>query len=341
MATVQRNTSAQSPQDFIRIQDLFYLCLGKWHWFVISLVVCLGVAVWYLLTTPPVYTRSASILIKDDSKGKTASTDMETFADFGLFTSNTNVNNEMGTLQSPDLMREVVSCLHLDMDYKVPGRYHRQTVYGETLPINVVINGLADDESATFTLQLSKDGKVTLSDMERNGESISDKDLKGNMDDTIQSGIGKVIVSPTSFYKKGTEALIYVSRMPLGAATAAYTSGLSVSQNDEKSNIISLSLKNESLYKMSQLYSLHGQNKDALAKTKLGAWEYDIIGPWYKCNMTDIMAGIGLAQLRRYPDLLERRKQIIERYDCALRDCNVKLLNHYDAEHTSSGHGAV
>lgn len=97
-------------------------------------------------------------------------------------------------------------------------------------------------------------------------------------------------------------------------------------------------IDNDSLYKRSQLYSLHGQNKDALAKTKLGAWEYDIIGPWYKCNMTDIMAGIGLAQLRRYPDLLERRKQIIERYDHVLRDCNVKILNHYDAEHSSSGH---
>lgn len=97
-------------------------------------------------------------------------------------------------------------------------------------------------------------------------------------------------------------------------------------------------IDNESLYKMSQLYSLHGQNKDAFAKTKLGAWEYDIIGPWYKCNMTDIMAGIGLAQLHRYPDLLERRKQIIERYDNTLKDCNVKVLSHYDAAHTSSGH---
>lgn len=97
-------------------------------------------------------------------------------------------------------------------------------------------------------------------------------------------------------------------------------------------------IDNESLYKMLQLYSLHGQNKDALAKTKLGAWEYDIIGPWYKCNMTDIMASIGLAQLRRYDDLLERRKQIIGRYDNVLEGRNVRILNHYKGEHTSSGH---
>lgn len=95
---------------------------------------------------------------------------------------------------------------------------------------------------------------------------------------------------------------------------------------------------NEMLYKQYQLLSLHGQNKDALAKTKLGAWEYDIIAPYYKCNMTDIMAGIGLAQLKRYPEMLCRRRQIIERYNEELKDCHVKLLDHYGNDHSSSGH---
>ena len=95
---------------------------------------------------------------------------------------------------------------------------------------------------------------------------------------------------------------------------------------------------NEWLYKQFQLLSLHGQNKDALAKTKLGAWEYDIIAPNFKCNMTDVMAGIGLAQFKRYPEMLKRRKEIIERYNAALSDFNVQVLNHYDANHASSGH---
>ena len=246
MVTQQRNTPAQSPQDFIQIQDLFYLCLGKWHWFVVSLAVCLGIAVWYLLTTPPVYTRSASILIKDDSKGKSASTDMETFSDFGLFTSNTNVNNEMGTLQSPDLMREVVSRLHLDMDYKVPGRFHRQTVYGRQLPISISISDLPEDESATFTLQLSKGGKVTLFDIERNDENVGEMELKGNLGDTIPSGIGKIVVISTPYYTDDTETLLYVSRLPFGEAASAYSADLVVSQTDEKSNIITLSFKDVS-----------------------------------------------------------------------------------------------
>lgn len=96
----------------------------------------------------------------------------------------------------------------------------------------------------------------------------------------------------------------------------------------------------EALYKQFQLLSLHGQNKDALAKTKLGAWEYDIIAPYYKCNMTDVMAGIGLAQLKRYPEMLYRRRQIVNRYNEALKGLNVQVLDHYpEVEGTSSsGH---
>lgn len=95
---------------------------------------------------------------------------------------------------------------------------------------------------------------------------------------------------------------------------------------------------NELLYRLGQLFSLHGQNKDALAKTKLGAWEYDIIGPWYKCNMTDIMAALGLVQMERYPKLLERRHEIVAKYNEGLKGCNVAVLNHKDADHCSSHH---
>ena len=95
---------------------------------------------------------------------------------------------------------------------------------------------------------------------------------------------------------------------------------------------------NENLYRKAQLLSLHGQNKDALAKTKLGAWEYDIIGTWYKCNMTDVVAAIGLVQMQRYKGMLERRRKMIARYDEALKPLNVAVLNHYDEEHISSGH---
>lgn len=95
---------------------------------------------------------------------------------------------------------------------------------------------------------------------------------------------------------------------------------------------------NETIYHQYQLLSLHGQSKDALAKTQLGAWEYDIVGPWYKCNMTDVVAGIGLAQMKRYSGLLSRRKEIITTYDAVFRPLGIETLNHYTSEHQSSGH---
>ncbi|MCQ2416645.1 MAG: DegT/DnrJ/EryC1/StrS aminotransferase family protein [Oscillospiraceae bacterium] len=97
-------------------------------------------------------------------------------------------------------------------------------------------------------------------------------------------------------------------------------------------------IDDEEIYHQIQLLSLHGQSKDALAKTKLGAWEYDIVGTWYKCNMTDIAAAMGLAQMKRYPEMLKRRRQIIETYDAAFRPLGVKTLAHYTDTHISSGH---
>lgn len=97
-------------------------------------------------------------------------------------------------------------------------------------------------------------------------------------------------------------------------------------------------IDNEKLYHEYQLLSLHGQSKDALAKTQLGAWEYDIKGTYYKCNMTDIMAAIGLVQFKRYPELLDRRKVIIKKYDEGLKDCSVEVLEHYTEDCISSGH---
>ena len=97
-------------------------------------------------------------------------------------------------------------------------------------------------------------------------------------------------------------------------------------------------IDDEKIYYQLQLLSLHGQSKDALAKTQLGAWEYDIVAPWYKCNMTDIMAGIGLAQFKSYPEMLERRKEIIERYDAVFKNLGIEVLSHYTDDWKSSGH---
>ena len=263
MATIQKKTQVQNTQDFIRIQDLLYMCLAKWHWFVLSLAVCLGVAIAYLLRTPPVYTRSASIIIKDDSKGKSASTDMESFADFGIFTTNTNVNNEMGTLQSPDLMREVVTRLHLEMNYLVKGRFHKNTIYGDQLPVTVTLADLSDNQSATFLLHVGEEGEYTLNDLTLNGEPI-EGEVKGQLGDTIQSPLGKMAVTTTSHYQKSQKAEMEVIRSTIKGAVGNASSRLTVSQKDEKSNIITLSFQDVSIQRaeevLNTLISVYNEN---------------------------------------------------------------------------------
>ena len=263
MATIQKKTQVQNTQDFIRIQDLLYMCLAKWYWFVLSLAVCLGVAIAYLLRTPPVYTRSASILIKDDSKGKSASTDMESFADFGIFTTNTNVNNEMGTLKSPDLMHEVVRRLHLDMNYLVDGRFHKVTIYGDQLPVAVSFADFPDNQSASFRLHLGTNGRYTLYELTRNGEPV-EGEVKGKLGDTVQSPFGKMSVTATAHYRKGQEADVEVLRSTLKGAVADASSRLTVSQDDEKSNIITLSFQDVSIQRaeevLNTLISVYNEN---------------------------------------------------------------------------------
>ena len=239
MATIQKNTNVQNTQDFIRVQDLFYLCVGKWQWFVISLVLCLTVATIYLLRTPPVYTRSASILIKDDSKGGSTSADISSFADLGLVSVNTNVNNEIGALQSPDLIREVVKRLHLNLNYQVDGRFHMQTIYGETLPVKASLLDLSEEEYASFLLDLSADGSFSLSDFVR-GEEKEKGEWKGRLNDTILSPLGRMVIVPTEYFK-AEDIEIEVVSSALRPAVSAVAGSLTVTQDDEKSSIIALS----------------------------------------------------------------------------------------------------
>ncbi|MDR1624479.1 MAG: polysaccharide biosynthesis tyrosine autokinase [Tannerellaceae bacterium] len=263
MATVQKNLSKQT-EDFMQIQDLFYLCLSKWHWFVISLFVTLGIATLYVLTTPPIYTRTASILIKEDAKGKSTSSDIGSFADFGIFQTATNVNNELGILLSPDIMREVVARLHLEMDYHTDGRFYKQMVYGETLPVTVSIRDLPESEPAAFTLELSEDGNIELSDFERNGESISADAIKGKLQDAIKSPVGRIVVMPSANYNSHSTTTLYVSRSNLHNAVSKCTFNLTVEQNDEKSNIIFLSYKDASIKRaedvLNTLISVYNEN---------------------------------------------------------------------------------
>lgn len=241
MATPNNPTKPKQTDEFIRIQDLFYLCVSKWYWFVISLTVTISVAVIYLLTTPPVYTRSASLLIKEDSKGNSVSDAAGVLGDIDLFQTSTNVNNEMQSLQSPAVMLDVVKRLHLDVSYHIDGGFYKRVLYGKSCPYTVSFNDLRDNESVDFTINPSEKGQVVLTDFSRDGEDL-DGEVTATLNDTTDTPVGKLIVM-VAVDSVTYESPVYVSRIGYQDATGDYASNLSVSLNDEKSTVINLSFK--------------------------------------------------------------------------------------------------
>lgn len=238
MATLNNPARPKQADDFIRIQDLFYLCLNKWYWFVISLTVTICVAVIYLLTTPPVYTRSASLLIKEDSKGNSVSDATGVLGDIDIFQTSTNVNNEIQSLQSPAVMLDVVKRLHLDISYYTDGGFYKKVLYGRTCPYSISFSDLQDNESVSFTINPSSKGQVKLTDFSHNGEDV-DGEVIATLNDTADTPVGKLTVKAmnnTVTY----HAPLYVSRIGYQDATGIYASNLSVALNDEKSTVVNL-----------------------------------------------------------------------------------------------------
>lgn len=244
---VSPNTTrpAVKADDAIRIQDLYYLCLARWKWFVLSLAVCLGIAVIYLLKTPPVYTRTASLLIKEDAKGQSMSGDVgAAFSDLGLFQSSTNVNNELISLKSPAVMYDVVKRLHLEVDYTTEGHFYPQVRYGQNLPLTVTFVELADNESASLVVEAVRPEGIKLTTFTRNGEEL-DGAVVGALNDTLNTPVGKLVLRPATAYHSWQEQqeLLTVSRSPLNAAVSRYSDGLGVTLNNEKATILDLSFR--------------------------------------------------------------------------------------------------
>lgn len=240
--TIQNNTRPRQTDDFIRIQDLLYLCLSKWYWFIISLAVTIGVATAYLLTTPPVYNRSAALLIKDDGKGKSISDVSGILGGMDIFQTNTNVNNEIESLQSPSMMYDVVQRLHLNTNYSTDGTFYKQVLYGRTLPYEVVFADLRENESVSITLMAQDQGQVILSGFTLNGAELEGQ-AEGALNDSIETPVGRIVVKPSAYYKEVFRHPVYVSRTSISSIAAGYSARLSIALKSENSSVLNLSFR--------------------------------------------------------------------------------------------------
>ena len=259
------SNNPNQTDDFISIQDLLYLCLSKWYWFAISLAITLAIAVLYIKMTPPTYVRTASILIKEDTKGGSLSGDVSGLSDIGLFQTNTNVNNEILSLKSPAIMLDVVKRLHLDINYTIPGSFHDKVIYGTNQPITASFIDLPDNEMAQCSVSLLTDNLIEVYDFQLNGEICENaQKIKGNLQDTLSTPVGKLVITPTKYYNGKTDTPIRVSKSNTLSTANRYAQHLSVSLSEEKSSVVDLSFSDVSTQRaedvLNTLISVYNEN---------------------------------------------------------------------------------
>jgi len=179
------------------VKEFLGLCLARWRWFVVSVLLVVGAAALYILRTPPVYVRSALVMVKENSKGRSIGSDITSlFSDLGLTQANANVNNELLAMQTPAAVLETIRRLNLDIDYRADGIFHTETLYGPQLPVRVALPDLSDDESAAFSLRLLPGGQVELDDFESSLREVDGLAVTGALPDTIATPLGRAVVTP-------------------------------------------------------------------------------------------------------------------------------------------------
>ena len=239
------NRTPAQEQEGMTLRDLWAMCIHRWPWFVLSVLICLSVAVFYIMRTPPVFTRSASVLIKEDRKGRSISADIQSsFSDLGVVQSNVNVNNEIINFSSPDMMLDVVKRLNLEVEYKQEHRLYDRTLYGSTLPLKVEFLDLGHSESAYMDVLPVEDSLFTLTSFKRNGQELDDAEpVAAAMGDTLATPLGRILISPSTY--QGVTPLsapLHVTRTSWYSAARRFAGALTVSLANKQATVINLTL---------------------------------------------------------------------------------------------------
>lgn len=241
----------------LSLKDMWSMCVSRWPWFLISLVVCMTVAIFYILRTPPVYTRTSSVLIKEDRKGRSIAGDIQSsFADLGFAQSNVNVNNEIINFKSPDLMVDVVKRLDLNIDYMLEHRFYDRTLYGSTLPLKVEFLDLGNSESASLDIEPKTDNVYTISNITHNGEKVG-KAADMSMGDTLKTAIGRIVLVPSHYHGVAPlDATLHVYRSSYSSAARRYSGSLGVALADKMATVIDLTLNDVNIQRAEDVLNM-------------------------------------------------------------------------------------
>lgn len=260
-------------------QELLSLIVKKWYWFLISIAVCLGLAILYLKVTPPSYTRKMSVLIKDMDNSSLAS-EFSTFSTFGPGLRRANVHNEMLTINSPEYVIDVVNKLNLEMNYSVKGGFYDKVLYGKELPIQVKLPDADPSLKAGMSVTLLKDGALELTNFWSNDENFDEnsvkKVVKSKLDSFTSTPIGKVVITPSEFYMGQHDMIINVYHNSLDAATLSYANAIKIDLTDDKSTVVDITYSDQSIERaedvLNTLYQVYNekfvsQNNEQATKT--------------------------------------------------------------------------
>lgn len=244
METNPVTQQTEETTEEISIRDILISCASHWRWYVATVVVALAVAVLYIKKTQPVYKRDASIMVLERNDKPTVLNQLlNDYVDFGFFADNTNVNNVIAAIKSPDVMSEVVDRLGLDVSYTTRGTFYDKTLYGKTLPVKVVFRDIPKDETASLHIRLKKDGSIKMSEFVKNGKPQNSYDLTCHVGQTVNTPLGRLTIERQPHYPSAVadNDEIDVRKSDNASATGRFLGGLSVEIGDKKSTILDLS----------------------------------------------------------------------------------------------------
>ena len=256
---IQTKKTVRNSNQSVPLSDIFFRTLHYWPWLLLSIIVCVGLGFLYVARQPYIYTESASLLIKEEGKGKSTTGGYDEFGEFGLFSNNTNIQNEIMSLKSPDLMEVVVHRLNLDMNYYLPGRFHKIVAFGSTLPVTVALPDFPDNGSLEFTLNIN--GKdLTIEDLKEPGKDEEETRYTGVMNDTIETSVGPIIVTPNSTYQGADGAQSFtgkleVQKIPINAAVGSYENRLGVTLDANQGTVINLTFSDQNIQRADEVLS--------------------------------------------------------------------------------------